>query len=101
MFYVDGEKRYMLAPKGLEVGAKVMSGPDAPLSTGNALPMKNIPLGLQIFNVELTLVRGGQLVRSAGLGAIIVAKNNDYVTVKLPSGEMRMILENVMQHLVN
>ncbi len=91
VFYADGEKRYMLAPKGLEVGAKVMSGPDAPLSTGNALPMKNIPLGLQIFNVELTLGRGGQLVRSAGLGAIIVAKNNDYVTVKLPSGEMRMI----------
>ena len=91
VFYADGEKRYMLAPKGITVGTQVVSGPDAPLTMGNALPMKNIPLGVQVFNIELTLGRGGQLVRSAGLGATIVAKNGDYVTVKLPSGEMRLI----------
>ncbi len=91
VFYVDGEKRYMLAPKGLLVGTKVLSGPEAPLAIGNALPLKNIPLGVQVFNIELALGRGGQLVRSAGLGSSIVAKNGDYVTVKLPSGEMRLI----------
>jgi len=89
--YADGEKRYMLAPRNLQVGAKVMSGPEAPLTLGNALPLKKIPLGVQVFNIELTLGRGGQLVRSAGLGAYIVAKNGDYVTIKLPSGEMRLI----------
>ena len=91
VFYADGEKRYMLAPKGMTVGTAVISGPEAPLTMGNALPMKNIPLGVQVFNIELTLGRGGQLVRSAGLGASIVAKNGDYVTVRLPSGEMRLI----------
>ncbi len=91
VFYADGEKRYMLAPKGLQVGSVVVSGPEAALTTGNALPLKNIPLGVQVFNIELTLGRGGQLVRSAGLGATIVAKNGDYVTIKLPSGEMRLI----------
>ncbi|MGI6433404.1 MAG: 50S ribosomal protein L2 [Sphaerochaetaceae bacterium] len=89
--YADGEKRYILAPKGIKVGAKVVSGPNAPLDIGNALPMKNIPLGLTVHNVELQLGRGGQLVRSAGLGATIVAKEGDYVTLRLPSGEMRMI----------
>lgn len=91
VFYVDGEKRYMLAPKGVTVGTKVVSGPDAPLTIGNALPLKNIPLGLIVHNVELTLGRGGQLVRSAGLGATIVAKEGDFVTLRLPSGEMRMV----------
>lgn len=91
VFYADGEKRYILAPKGLTVGTKVVSGPQAPLTVANALPLKNIPLGLTVHNVELNLGRGGQLVRSAGLGATIVAKEGDYVTLRLPSGEMRMV----------
>jgi len=89
--YADGEKRYILAPRTLVVGTKVLSGEQAPLQAGNALPLKNIPLGLTVHNVELQLGKGGQLVRSAGLGAVIVAKEGDYVTLKLPSGEMRMI----------
>ncbi|HLW22185.1 MAG TPA: 50S ribosomal protein L2 [Sphaerochaetaceae bacterium] len=97
--YADGEKRYILAPKGVKVGAKVMSGPNAPLEVGNALPMKNIPLGLTVHNVELQLGKGGQLVRSAGLGATIVAKEGDYVTLKLPSGEMRMVFAECMATL--
>ena len=91
VFYADGEKRYILAPKGLTVGTKVMSGPNAPLTTGNALPLKNIPLGLAVHNVELNYGRGGQLVRSAGLSATVIAKEGDYVTLRLPSGEMRMM----------
>lgn len=91
VFYADGEKRYILAPKGIKIGAKIMSGPAAPLEIGNALPLKNIPLGLTVHNVELQLGKGGQLVRSAGLGATIVAKEGDYVTLRLPSGEARMI----------
>ncbi|MDD3057824.1 MAG: 50S ribosomal protein L2 [Sphaerochaeta sp.] len=91
VFYADGEKRYMIAPKGLTVGTTVISGPEAPIQSGNALPLKNIPLGLMVHNVELTLGRGGQLVRSAGLGATLVAKEGDYVTLRLPSGEMRMV----------
>lgn len=91
VFYVDGEKRYILAPKGLEVGTEILSGANAPLTVGNALPLKNIPLGLTVHNVELTLGRGGQIVRSAGLGATVVAKEGDYVTLRLPSGEVRMV----------
>ena len=91
VFYADGEKRYILAPKGLTVGTKVMSGPNAPLTTGNALPLKNIPLGLAVHTVELNYGRGGQLVRSAGLSATVIAKEGDYVTLRLPSGEMRMV----------
>ena len=91
VFYKDGEKRYILAPKGIKVGTEIVSGPNAPLTVGNALPLKNIPLGLQVHNVELTLGRGGQLVRSAGLSASVVAKEGDYVTLRLPSGEMRMV----------
>ncbi|MCH3917814.1 MAG: 50S ribosomal protein L2 [Spirochaetia bacterium] len=91
VFYADGEKRYMLAPKGISVGDKIISGPDVPVSVGNALPLKNIPLGMSVFNIELNLGRGGQLVRSAGLSASIVAKSGDYVTVRLPSGEMRLV----------
>lgn len=89
--YADGEKRYILAPKTLTVGTKVLSGDNAPLQAGNALPLKNIPFGMVVHNVELQLGKGGQLVRSAGLGATIVAKEGDYVTLRLPSGEMRMI----------
>ena len=91
VFYADGEKRYILAPKGLTVVTQVVSGPNAPLTVGNALPLKNIPLGLAVHNVELNLGRGGQLVRSAGLAATVVAKEGDYVTLRLPSGEMRMV----------
>ncbi len=91
VFYSDGDKRYIIAPDGLKVGMKVMSGENAPLTVGNALPLKNIPLGLTVHNVELTLGRGGQLVRAAGLGATIVAKEGSYVTLRLPSSEMRMV----------
>lgn len=91
VFYADGEKRYILAPKGLQIGSTILSGAKAPLTAGNALPLKNIPLGLAVHNVELTYGRGGQLVRSAGEGATVIAKEGDYVTLRLPSGEMRMV----------
>ena len=101
VFYADGEKRYMIAPKGLTVGTTVVSGPDASIQSGNALPLKKVPLGLMVHNVELTLGRGGQLVRSAGLGATVVAKEGDYVTLRLPSGEMRMVFGECMATLGN
>jgi large subunit ribosomal protein L2 len=91
--YVDGEKRYILAPKGLAVKAQIISGPTAPIEAGNSLPLENIPLGFTVHNVELTLGKGGQMVRSAGDGALVAAKEGDYVTLKLPSGEMRMIFK--------
>ena len=91
--YADGEKRYILAPKGLEVGRTVISGADAPIEIGNSLPLEVIPLGMTVHNVELQLGRGGQMVRSAGMGASVVAKEGDYVTLKLPSGEMRMVFK--------
>jgi large subunit ribosomal protein L2 len=90
--YRDGEKRYILAPAGLQVGAPIVSGPDAPLEPGNALPIEKIPLGMVIHNVELTPGRGGQIVRAAGAGATLMAKEGEYATLKLPSGEMRMVL---------
>ena len=89
--YKDGEKRYILAPKGLKVGMQIISGQTAPLEIGNAIPLKNIPLGMAVHNVELQLGKGGQLVRSAGTVATVVAKEGDYATLKLPSGEMRMV----------
>lgn len=91
--YVDGEKRYILAPKGLAVGQQILSGPEAPIETGNSLPLEHIPLGLTVHNVELNLGKGGQLARSAGAGALIAAKEGDYVTLKLPSGELRMVFK--------
>ena len=91
--YADGEKRYILAPKGITVGREVLSGPQAPIEIGNALPLENVPLGMNVHNVELELGRGGQLVRSAGLSASVAAKEGDYVTLKLPSGEMRMVFK--------
>ena len=91
--YKDGEKRYILSPKGIKVGQTIVSGPKAPLEPGNCLPLENIPLGMNIHNIELKLGRGGQLARGAGTSATIVAKEGDYVTVKLPSGEMRMIFK--------
>ena len=89
--YADGEKRYILAPRKLEVGATVQSGPSAPIAVGNALPIDTIPLGMTVHNVELTYGRGGQMVRAAGAGAVIVAKDGDYATLRLPSSEMRMV----------
>ncbi|MDR1388871.1 MAG: 50S ribosomal protein L2 [Treponema sp.] len=91
--YVDGDKRYIIAPKGLAAGAVVAAGPAAAIEPGNALPLENIPLGFTVHNVEMTLGKGGQMVRSAGAGALIAAKEGDYVTLKLPSGEMRMIFK--------
>jgi large subunit ribosomal protein L2 len=89
--YADGEKRYIIAPMGLEVGAKLMSGPDAELKTGNCLPLRKILPGMPIHNIELHHGKGGQLVRSAAMAAQITAAEGDYVTVKLPSGEVRKI----------
>ena len=91
--YADGEKRYIIAPKGLTVNAKIISGPGVPIEPGNALPLENIPLGFTVHNVELTLGKGGQIIRSAGGGALVAAKEGDYVTLKLPSGEMRMVFK--------
>ena len=91
--YKDGEKRYILAPKGLEVGMEIVSGPDADIKVGNALPLKNIPVGTVVHNIELKPGHGGQLVRSAGAEAQILGKEGKYVLVRLSSGEVRMILE--------
>jgi large subunit ribosomal protein L2 len=90
--YVDGEKRYILAPKNLEVGLEVMSGPEADIKVGNALPLINIPVGTVIHNIELKPGKGGQLVRSAGTSAQVLGKEGRYVLVRLNSGEVRMIL---------
>ncbi|MEL6136253.1 MAG: 50S ribosomal protein L2 [Cyanobacteria bacterium J06628_6] len=89
--YEDGEKRYILHPAGLAVGATVVSGPDSPLEVGNALPLHKIPLGTMVHNVELYPGRGGQIVRAAGAAAQVMAKEGGYVTLKLPSSEVRMI----------
>ncbi len=89
--YADGEKRYILQPVGLQVGATVVSGVDADILVGNALPLKNIPLGTTIHNLEMRKGKGAQLVRSAGSGAQLVAKEGEYAQVKLPSGEVRKI----------
>ena len=91
--YADGEKRYIISPKGLAVGQKVVAGPQAPIEMGNSLPLENIPVGITIHNVELTLGKGGQLARSAGASALIVGKEGDYVTLRLPSGELRMVFK--------
>ena len=89
--YADGEKRYILAPLGLEVGKEIEAGPQAAVETGNALPLSNIPMGMPLHNLELSPGRGAQLARSAGMAAILMAKEGDYGNVKLPSGEIRMI----------
>jgi large subunit ribosomal protein L2 len=94
--YVDGEKRYILSPKGLRVGQTVLSGPEAAPEVGNALPLERIPVGFTVHNVELTLGRGGQLARSAGVSALIAAKEGDYVVLRLPSGEQRMVFKKCM-----
>ena len=91
LHYSDGEKRYILAPKGLKKGDTVTSGPQSEIKVGNCLPLENIPVGTVVHAVELQLGKGGQLARSAGASATLVAAEGDYVTVKLPSGEMRMV----------
>ena len=90
--YADGEKRYILAPLGLKVGTRIMAGPEAEVRVGNALPLKNIPLGTVVHNVELQPGRGGQMARSAGVGAQLMAKDGDYAMLRLPSGELRRVL---------
>jgi large subunit ribosomal protein L2 len=92
LHYVDGEKRYILAPNKLEVGNMIMSGPEADIKPGNSLPLKNIPLGTYIHNIELKPGKGGQIVRSAGTFAQLMAKEDRYALVKLPSSEVRMVL---------
>jgi large subunit ribosomal protein L2 len=89
--YADGEKRYILAPNKLQVGHTIEAGPEADIKVGNALPLKNIPVGTVVHNIELHIGRGGQIARSAGTSAQIMAKEGDYATLRLPSGEMRMI----------
>lgn len=89
--YEDGEKAYILAPEGLKDGMKVMNGPEAEVRVGNCLPLSEIPVGTQIHNIELYPGRGGQLVRSAGNSAQLMAKEGKYATLRLPSGEMRMV----------
>jgi large subunit ribosomal protein L2 len=91
LFYIDGDKRYILAPNGLKVGAMVMAGAHVEALDGNALPLSEIPLGVPVHNVEMHPGRGGQLVRGAGMAAQIMAREGEYAHVKLPSGEIRMI----------
>jgi large subunit ribosomal protein L2 len=91
LHYADGEKRYILHPSGLKVGDNVVSGPEADIVVGNALPLRNIPAGTMIHNLELRLGKGGQLVRSAGGAAQLLSKEGDYAQVRLPSGEVRRI----------
>ncbi|PIC64973.1 50S ribosomal protein L2 [Sporosarcina sp. P13] len=90
--YADGEKRYILAPKGLQVGSTIMSGPEADIRVGNALPLENIPMGSTIHNIEMKPGKGGQLVRSAGTSAQLLGREGKYVIIRLQSGEVRMIL---------
>lgn len=89
--YLDGEKRYIVAPNGLKVGDRIVSGPDADIKPGNALPLKNIPVGTMVHNVEMKIGKGAQLVRSAGASAQLMAKEGDYALLRLPSGELRKV----------
>jgi large subunit ribosomal protein L2 len=91
LHYADGEKRYIIAPAGLQVGATLMSGPDAEPALGNALPLGKIPVGMAVHNIELIAGRGGQLVRSAGTSAQLMSREDEWANVKMPSGEIRMI----------
>lgn len=91
LLYRDGERRYILCPQGLNVGAEVISGDNAPITEGNSLPLDKIPVGKVVHNIELTIGRGGQLARSAGNSAMLMAREGDYFLLKLPSGEIRMV----------
>lgn len=92
--YVDGEKRYILAPNGLKVGDTVMSGPEADIKTGNSLALKNIPVGTMLHNIELKIGKGAQMVRSAGASAQLMAKEGEHALLRLPSGELRKVHVN-------
>ncbi|MBN1693484.1 MAG: 50S ribosomal protein L2 [Dehalococcoidales bacterium] len=94
IYYVDGEKRYIIAPVGLKVGDTILSGNNAEIKPGNSMPMKNMPTGIEIHNIEVQKGRGGQLVRSAGGSAQLMVKEGEYVLIKLPSGEIRRILSD-------
>lgn len=96
LHYADGEKRYIIWPEGLKVGDTVMSGPDADIKVGNALPLENIPVGTFVHNVELTPGKGGQLVRAAGMSAQILGREGDYIQLRLPSGEIRLVYKKCM-----
>ena len=89
--YADGEKRYILAPVGISVGARVACGPEADIQPGNALPLKDIPVGTTVHNIELHPGRGGQIVRSAGMSAQLLAREGDYAQIRMPSGEVRRV----------
>lgn len=92
--YADGEKAYIIAPLGLQVGAKLMSGPNAPAEVGNCLPLRTVPVGLPIHNIELTPGHGAQMVRSAGSAATLMSRDEGYAQIRLPSGEIRRVNEN-------
>jgi len=94
--YADGEKRYIIAPLGLKVGDRVMSGSQAEIRPGNALPIANIPIGSLVYNVELSKGRGGQIVRAAGAAAQLLAKEGEYAQLRLPSGEIRLVQQKCM-----
>jgi large subunit ribosomal protein L2 len=96
VLYEDGEKRYIIAPLGMKVGMTIMNGPDADLTMGNALPLANIPVGQMVHNIELQPGRGGQLARSAGASVQLLAKEDGFATLRLPSGEMRRVPETCM-----
>src|SRR5574344_1433027 len=96
VIYADGEKRYILTPEGLNVGDVIVSGPEAPVQNGNALPLELIPLGTIVHNIELNPGRGGVMVRAAGNAAQVMAKEGNFVTIKLPSSEMRMVRKECM-----
>ena len=87
--YVDGEKRYIIAPQGIQVGQEIMAGPDAPVAMGNSLPLRKLPLGSQVHNIELIPGRGGQVARGAGMSAQLLAKEGEWAQLKMPSGEIR------------
>lgn len=92
--YADGEKAYIIAPLGLQVGAKLMSGPTAPAEVGNCLPLRTVPVGLPIHNIEVIPGRGAQMVRSAGAAATLMSRDEGYAQIRLPSGEIRRVNEN-------
>lgn len=94
--YKDGERRYIIAPYGLKPGDEIMAGPDAEIKPGNALPLKNIPVGTMVYNIEFKLGKGGQIARSAGAFAQVMGKESDYALLKMPSGELRKININCM-----
>lgn len=96
LVYADGEKRYIVAPLGLRVGDQVVSGPGAEIRVGNTLPLSDVPLGTMVHNIELKPGAGGQMVRAAGTSAQVLAKEGNYVTLRLPSGEMRMVLDRCL-----